>query len=118
MTFMRRPFRRRYFYALGHLGAEKVNCSEFLFLLFHLISTNIANWNKCKRIFYKECMSQICANSYTDRRRNNGGRRRPMFSIAMLNVHDRVLYDQVRACTLLVKKSDTISCKNAGKSAT
>ena len=41
-----------------------------------------------------------------------------MFPIAMWNVHDRVLYDQVRACKLLLKKSDTTSYKYAGKSAT
>ena len=42
-------------YAPGLLGAERVNCSKFLFLLFHLILKNIANWNKCKRIYCKEC---------------------------------------------------------------
>ena len=36
--------------------------------------------------------------SYTGRRRNNGGRRRPVFPVAMWNVHDRVLHDEVRAC--------------------
>ena len=46
-----------------HLGAERVNCSKFLFLLFRLISKNIANWNKCKRIYRKECMSQIRTNN-------------------------------------------------------
>ena len=41
--------------------AERVNCSKFLFLLFHFLSKNIANCNKCKRIYCKECMSQIRA---------------------------------------------------------
>ena len=41
-------------YAPGHLGTERVNCSKVLFLLFPLISTNIANWNKCNRIYCKK----------------------------------------------------------------
>ena len=55
---MRPPFR------LGHLCTQRVNCSKFLFLLFHLISTNIANWNKCKCIYCKKFMQIIIDKKY------------------------------------------------------
>ena len=65
---MHRPFMRRDFNAPVHFVAgtfkrREINCSKFLFLFFRVISKNIANWNKCKRIYCKECMSQIRANN-------------------------------------------------------
>ena len=59
-------------------------------MLFHLMRNNIF------RLVSSNIHALRC--SYTGRRRNNGGRRRPVFPVAMWNVHDRVLHDEVRAC--------------------
>ena len=63
-------FRCRDVQVPGHLSAERVNFSNFLFLLFHLISKNIANWNISVNAFTAKNACRKYVQIIIDKKRN------------------------------------------------